>query len=75
MSANRYLVFAGKDYYPSGGAVDFKKGFAIIEEAESFALDLVRATTDDWPDNSDDWAHVFDTWTLTKNNDYSRDDQ
>ena len=47
MSANRYLVFAGMDYYPNGGARDFKKGFAIIEEAESFALAMVRTATDD----------------------------
>lgn len=33
MTQNLYLLFAGDDYYPRGGAFDLKGGFATLEEA------------------------------------------
>ena len=45
----RYLLFAGYDYYPSGGMDDFKNDFDTIDEAIQYA----KA-------NKDDWQHIYD---------------
>ena len=45
----RYLLFAGYDYYPSGGMGDFKNDFDTIDEAMQYA----KA-------NKDDWQHIYD---------------
>ena len=50
----RYLLFAGEDYYPSGGAKDLEGDFDTIDEAVN-ALDH--------EDYRDCWAHVFDLTT------------
>jgi len=47
----RYLVFEGYEYYPSGGWHDFAGDFATIEEAnKSFGKDSC------WR-----WGHIVDT--------------
>jgi hypothetical protein len=47
----RYLVFAGDNYYPSGGAFDFVSALATLEEATAAANAFKMRS---------DWAHVFD---------------
>lgn len=49
---NRYFVFAGERYYPSGGWNDFVNSFSSLEVAKEAAL----AT-------KEDWAHVVDSET------------
>ena len=50
----RYLLFAGEDYYPSGGAYDFVGSFDSIDEA-------VNALN--YKEYRDCWANVFDLTT------------
>lgn len=33
-----YLLFLGRDYYPSGGADDWEACFDSVEEAKAYAL-------------------------------------
>jgi hypothetical protein len=53
-----YLVFAGDQYYPSGGTRDFQQAYETIEEA--------RAAVKPWKEKNY-WGHVayFDGDTLT----------
>jgi hypothetical protein len=46
----RYLLFAGDQYYPSGGWRDFRGSFATSEEAVKHVADWLRV----------DWWHVVD---------------
>ena len=46
--AIKYLLFAGHDYYPSGGALDFRGSFDTVDEAKA----AVAA------DTMIEWAHV-----------------
>lgn len=44
----RYLIFAGQDYYASGGWRDFKKDFDTLEEIDKYIeSDLTKETTTD----------------------------
>ncbi len=45
----RFLLFAGDDYYPSGGWGDFVGSYDSVEEAI--------------PDAYSEWAHIVDTAT------------
>jgi len=46
----RYLLFSGYDYYPEGGAYDFKGSFETAEEAvKSHNLKYTN-----------EWANIFD---------------
>lgn len=55
---NRYILFSGDDYYPSGGMKDFRGFFDTKEEAmEHF---------EGWKKKSiweSDWHQIFDTET------------
>lgn len=44
---NKYLVFSGYDFYPSGGFEDFKGSFEDFESAVKFALE-VKGGAHDW---------------------------
>ena len=48
----RYVLFAGSDYYPSGGWKDFRAMFDSVEEARQ----EVQHTDEDW------W-HIVDLTT------------
>lgn len=50
----RYLLFAGDNYYPSGGWSDFIGSFDTVEQALARQCDIRR-----------DWYHVVDTSTMT----------
>jgi hypothetical protein len=56
----RFLVFAGDDYYPSGGWGDFRGSYDTLEEA------LASCVCDpgDW--TAHDWMHVIDAETMEK---------
>lgn len=41
---NNYLVFAGADYYPSGGWEDYRGEYAGLEQARNTA----RTSNEDW---------------------------
>lgn len=43
---NRYLLFQGQDYYPSGGMEDFEKSSNDLEELKASAFN--------------EWAHIYD---------------
>lgn len=59
----RYLVFAGADYYPSGGVHDLKFQTDDPIEVMEF-LDNPIDDGDRWNDRFD-WAHALDTkWNL-----------
>lgn len=51
----RYLVFAGYDYYPSGGWDDFQSDHETAEEAHAAVRTLVV--------KSHDWYQVVDLET------------
>jgi hypothetical protein len=48
---NRYALFAGDNYYPSGGFQDFRGTFSELESATDFA----KKSEEDY-----DWWHVVD---------------
>jgi len=50
----QFLLFAGTDYYPSGGFGDFKSDHDTAMEAVLAAADL---------DDGHDWWHVVDSQT------------
>lgn len=47
----RFLLFAGSDYYPSGGWKDFQKDFDTLEEANNYIGQNYNA----------DWFHLIDS--------------
>jgi hypothetical protein len=51
----RYLIFAGSNYYPSGGWDDFRGSTDTLDEATSIAKG-----------GRHDWWHVVDTHTETE---------
>jgi len=40
MKINRYVVFAGRGYYPRGGWEDFRNSFKTLGAAVAYANDL-----------------------------------
>lgn len=52
----RYLVFAGTDYYPSGGANDFIFATNDLEEARNKMAENIK--------EGFEWSHIFDNETL-----------
>jgi hypothetical protein len=62
---NRYLLFAGYDYYPSGGWNDFRGDFENLD----VAVDQARQGDKMWGAKSRrdwDWWHVIDIQTGQK---------
>lgn len=53
-----FLVFAGGQYYPQGGAEDLKGTFLLHEEAVKFLLQLKA-------EDYYDWAHLVQINDLT----------
>lgn len=47
----RYLLFHGKDFFPSGGMLDLKKSSDNIEELKDFIKEMKHF----------EWAHIYDT--------------
>ena len=60
-----FLLFAGDDYYPEGGAKDFKGSFSSMEGAQA-AHDPDEFRYDGG------WANIFDTGTLSIAMSFSR---
>lgn len=54
--AERYLLFAGEQYYPGGGWLDYKMDFPSVELAEK----TVTGFSDDY-----DWWQIVDSLTRT----------
>ena len=52
----RYLLFAGRLYYPEGGAQDLISSFSRVEEIE-IESELKKI------DSEYNWAHVYDMKT------------
>lgn len=52
----KYLLFAGPNYYPSGGLDDLVKSFDSIEEAKAFAEADHEETYE--------WAQIVETKSL-----------
>lgn len=50
----KYLLFAGYDYYASGGWRDFQGGYLTLDEAIAAGIN-----------SADDWMHIVDSETLT----------
>jgi hypothetical protein len=44
-----FLVFAGEQYYPSGGWDDFRGAFETLEAAKDYMIK-----------NQRDWGHIID---------------
>lgn len=65
---NRYLLFAGNDYYPSGGALDLLHVFDTLREAKQYVAlwgDRLRIRQEpmlgvEAPRETVDWAHIYD---------------
>lgn len=74
-STNRYLVFAGPDYNPRGGADDFIMAINDKEFAVSLAQSLIGAQVRSSFGKDDyEWTQVFDIARLATVYD-SRDDR
>jgi hypothetical protein len=58
----RYIVFAGYQYYPSGGWRDFCGDFDTKDEAHAHGQDMTWKTRG----GNLDWYHVVDTETGDK---------
>lgn len=52
----RYWLFAGHNYYPSGGMEDFVGDFDSLKDAKHSVLPEIKRS-------AYHWAHVFDTET------------
>lgn len=52
----RFLLFAGENYYPEGGANDLIGAFSSVGDAQA-AFD-----EDDVAAPSGSWAHIYDTF-------------
>jgi hypothetical protein len=50
----RYQVFAGEDYYPLGGWVDFKGSYRTKSSASRALGRLLK--------NGCEWGHIIDAW-------------
>jgi len=55
---NRYLVFAGADYYPIGGFDDFVAGFRELQYAMKFIETIHETGKNKEPA---EWCHIIDT--------------
>jgi hypothetical protein len=64
-----YALFAGENYYPSGGAGDFVGYF----DSHQLAIDHAEQLEEEWrayqydkkpPKHSTDWWHVAETATM-----------
>jgi hypothetical protein len=51
----QFLLFAGYNYYPTGGWYDFQGSYATLEEAREAAAS--------WPRAKDNWWHIIDNQT------------
>lgn len=60
---NRYLIFAGPNYYPRGGAEDLKDDRADLDAAKEYADHCVTPRVAFSGYGEYDWAHVYDTQT------------
>lgn len=49
---NRYWIFVGEEFYPSGGMEDFIKSSENLEELKSHLENL----------ESFQWAHIYDSF-------------
>ena len=56
---NRFLLFAGENYYPQGGAEDFICGYDTIEQAMD-AYD--KMPLEEYEEK--EWANILDIKTL-----------
>ena len=57
----RFLVFAGHEFYPNEGWIDFKRSFDTLEEAREF---VAMKTGPAMPVfQRSDWAQVIDLET------------
>ena len=59
----RYLVFAGFNYYPSGGWDDFVDAFSTLEEAQASAISCQSRGESG---GSFDWVQIVDCETRDK---------
>lgn len=57
----RYLLFAGKKYYPKGGFNDFQASSNNPEELKKHYLKHNEKEMKDGGDNYFAWGHVIDT--------------
>ena len=53
----RFLLFAGEEYYPSGGWYDFRGAFDTVEEAK-LAVFKLRGCENGY------WSQIIDTETM-----------
>ena len=66
----RYAVFAGDDYYPSGGMRDLKGRFSTIEEAHEEAT-RAEAAYGGGTRPVHDWWHIVDLETFEQLESYT----
>lgn len=52
---NRYVIFAGSDYYPQGGFDDFVADFSKLSDAIKFVDEI-----DEIDEESAEWCHIVD---------------
>ena len=50
----RYALFCGMNYYPSGGWGDFEQSFGSVEESEDYILNM---------SSKPDWWQIIDLTT------------
>lgn len=62
----RYLLFAGDNYYPSGGVNDFVMDYDTVEEAEAEAKKLYPSGHYCWKAENAEWAcrYPYEWWQV-----------
>ena len=56
--SEKYYLFAGNNYYPKGGMLDYKGEFESIKDAVEYFRDHAEDISNDG--NVDNWGHVVD---------------
>lgn len=69
---DRFLVFGGLTYYPSGGWEDYIGRFPTIEAAKAFSAEWLETNGMGWLKG--DWVHIVDVETGETVYDRHRDD-
>ena len=60
---HRYLLFAGEEYYPTGGWYDYRAGYPTLDEARAAGEDLLDRKIDPPYSSTFEWFHVADCET------------
>lgn len=64
---DRFVVFTGDDYYPSGGISDFDSSYTTEEDAKTYIKNILSKCYIDWAQlwDSTKPPHTYDKFYVT----------